>query len=151
MTNTIDTRTKQIAADLFAQQRAFEEAQAEAAKDGFRPHYCIHGTNLWTDYDNICGGCEDGTFTQYSSPEQVRAYARDIAEGEKAREARQAKEVEETIERILHISSKTEKVIGEPRIYRNGTAALILMDTKHDEVMAVEIGTDAKPTFYTMS
>lgn len=20
---------------------------------------CIHGTSLWTDYDNICGGCED--------------------------------------------------------------------------------------------
>lgn len=28
--------------------------------DGFRPHYCEHGTNQWTDYDNICGGCEDG-------------------------------------------------------------------------------------------
>lgn len=23
------------------------------------PH-CIHGTSLWTDYDNICGGCESG-------------------------------------------------------------------------------------------
>lgn len=22
------------------------------------PH-CIHGTSNWTDYDNICGGCED--------------------------------------------------------------------------------------------
>jgi len=21
---------------------------------------CIHGTSRWTDYDNICGGCEDG-------------------------------------------------------------------------------------------
>lgn len=29
-------------------------------KDGYRPHYCEHGTNTWTDYDNICGGCEDG-------------------------------------------------------------------------------------------
>lgn len=28
--------------------------------DGYRPHYCEHNTNLWTDYDNICGGCEDG-------------------------------------------------------------------------------------------
>jgi len=26
---------------------------------GHRPHYCIHGTDLWVDYDNICGGCED--------------------------------------------------------------------------------------------
>lgn len=23
------------------------------------PH-CIHGASRWTDYDNICGGCEDG-------------------------------------------------------------------------------------------
>ena len=28
--------------------------------EGHRQHYCIHGTNQWTDYDNICGGCEDG-------------------------------------------------------------------------------------------
>lgn len=21
---------------------------------------CIHGSSRWTDYDNICGGCEDG-------------------------------------------------------------------------------------------
>lgn len=28
--------------------------------DGYRAHYCEHGTNMWTDYDNICGPCEDG-------------------------------------------------------------------------------------------
>lgn len=22
---------------------------------------CKHGTSLWVDYDNICGGCEDGS------------------------------------------------------------------------------------------
>jgi hypothetical protein len=27
---------------------------------GHRAHYCEHGTNQWTDYDNICGPCEDG-------------------------------------------------------------------------------------------
>jgi hypothetical protein len=32
----------------------------EWSADGFRPHYCEHGTNTWTDYDNICGPCEDG-------------------------------------------------------------------------------------------
>lgn len=25
---------------------------------GHRFPQCIHGTSLWTDYDNICGGCE---------------------------------------------------------------------------------------------
>lgn len=39
-------------------ERAAEEASY--AEDGYRPHYCIHGTNQWTDYDNICGGCEEG-------------------------------------------------------------------------------------------
>lgn len=40
-----------------------EEYYAECeewAEEGYRPHYCIHGTNLWTDYDPICGPCEDG-------------------------------------------------------------------------------------------
>jgi hypothetical protein len=27
---------------------------------GRRPHYCIHGVNLWTDNDIPCGPCEDG-------------------------------------------------------------------------------------------
>lgn len=38
----------------------YEEACNDYAKQGFRPHHCIHGTNQWTDYDNICGACEDG-------------------------------------------------------------------------------------------
>lgn len=28
---------------------------------GYRYPECIHGSSLWTDYDNICGGCEDGS------------------------------------------------------------------------------------------
>src|SRR4051812_25868549 len=27
---------------------------------GYSFPYCEHGSSLWTDYDNICGGCEDG-------------------------------------------------------------------------------------------
>lgn len=30
---------------------------------GYAFPYCPHGTSLWTDYDNICGGCEDSTRT----------------------------------------------------------------------------------------
>ncbi len=26
---------------------------------GYRAHYCEHGTNLWVEYDPICGPCED--------------------------------------------------------------------------------------------
>jgi hypothetical protein len=43
-----------------AQRRADYALECEAdRRNGHRPHYCIHGTNQWTDYDNICGGCED--------------------------------------------------------------------------------------------
>lgn len=28
--------------------------------NGYRYPECIHGASLWTDYDNICGGCESG-------------------------------------------------------------------------------------------
>lgn len=35
------------------------DCEADAER-GHRTHYCEHGTNMWTDYDNICGGCEDG-------------------------------------------------------------------------------------------
>ena len=27
---------------------------------GYAFPYCRHGMSLWTDYDNICGGCEAG-------------------------------------------------------------------------------------------
>lgn len=29
-------------------------------RHGYRPSRCFHGTNLWTDYDPMCGPCEDG-------------------------------------------------------------------------------------------
>lgn len=45
----------------YAAAKADREAEeASYREQGFRSHYCIHGTNQWTDYDNICGGCEDG-------------------------------------------------------------------------------------------
>lgn len=37
----------------------YEEECREWARQGYRPHYCIHGTNQWTGWDNICGPCED--------------------------------------------------------------------------------------------
>jgi hypothetical protein len=38
----------------------YQEDCAQDRAQGHRPHYCLHGTNQWTDYDNICGPCEDG-------------------------------------------------------------------------------------------
>lgn len=31
-----------------------------AGGNGYTFPACIHGMSRWTDYDNICGGCEDG-------------------------------------------------------------------------------------------
>jgi hypothetical protein len=36
------------------------ESAEEWRRQGYRPHYCPHGMNLWVDYDVICGACEDG-------------------------------------------------------------------------------------------
>jgi len=40
-------------------QRYLDDCESDY-RNGYRPHYCEHGTNMWTDYDNICGPCEDG-------------------------------------------------------------------------------------------
>lgn len=60
--------------------RSLEQGYAEYLEacdsyraDGYRAHYCEHGTNLWTDYDNICGPCEDGR--TMSDGVQRREYA----------------------------------------------------------------------------
>lgn len=45
---------------------------------GYAFPYCIHGTSNWTDYDNICGGCEDGysvyQLALWSAQEKVSEY-----------------------------------------------------------------------------
>lgn len=40
--------------------RSWLEDCREWHEQGYRPHYCEHGLDLWTDYDPICGPCEDG-------------------------------------------------------------------------------------------
>lgn len=37
-----------------------DEHKRECYNAGHRPHYCAHGVNQWTDYDAMCGECEDG-------------------------------------------------------------------------------------------
>lgn len=59
------------------------EAECESyAKDGYRPHRCFHGVNLWTDYDPMCGPCEDGygyfdrlEYRKLALGEAIRAHA----------------------------------------------------------------------------
>lgn len=65
-----------------AQWAAYEADAAEYAKQGYRPSHCFHGTSLWTDYDPMCGPCEDGygyfdpnAYRRLAIDEAVRAYA----------------------------------------------------------------------------
>lgn len=74
-------------------QKEYFSAVEEAAKEGFRPQTCIHGTNMWSDYDVMCPGCEVGDFTEWTSAEEVRELALGLAVEEtfaKAREAQKA-------------------------------------------------------------
>jgi hypothetical protein len=55
-----------LAAQLHKEGLAYKaeyEAECESyRREGYRPRYCPHGTNQWTDWDNICGPCEDGWY-----------------------------------------------------------------------------------------
>jgi hypothetical protein len=53
----------------------YVEACEQDRREGFRPHYCEHGTNCWTDYDNICGPCEDGITMRDGVQRRERALA----------------------------------------------------------------------------
>lgn len=66
-----DKRVLQVAARVFA---GYERDYAEYLelceidrRDGFRSRSCEHGTDNWTDYDNICGACEDGYSMGYDT------------------------------------------------------------------------------------
>lgn len=52
-------------ADYDEEVRAwYEEGEGRPRSEGgsgYRFPHCIHGASLWTDYDNICGWCEDSS------------------------------------------------------------------------------------------
>lgn len=48
---------------------------------------CIHGMSNWTDYDNICGGCESG-FGYFNYMDQLRRFKDEVLAAEKLREKR---------------------------------------------------------------
>lgn len=59
----------------------YEEEAAQYAKEGFRPHYCVHGVNMWVDYDCACYACEEygsyydyETYARFSLDEAKAAY-----------------------------------------------------------------------------
>lgn len=60
--------------EQYRDQYAEYERDCESDRErGYRAHYCEHGTNQWTDYDNICGGCEEGLTLAYGPWKYERA------------------------------------------------------------------------------
>lgn len=57
-----------------AREVEYEEECREDARQGYRAHYCIHGMNLWVDWDPICGYCEEGL----GAYEQALSYAHNV-------------------------------------------------------------------------
>lgn len=53
-----------LALELLKARRAefaqHDELTEECYRKGYSVSHCIHGTSLWTDYDPMCGPCEDG-------------------------------------------------------------------------------------------
>ena len=58
---------KALRANRDARIRYFFQECREAGREGWAPSHCYHGTRIDTDWDNICGGCEDGSDTPYTS------------------------------------------------------------------------------------
>jgi len=82
-TSTVTARAAQLTAKFLAAQADYLEECREYGEQGYRHPECFHGTNQWTDYDNICAGCEDDdTINQWSTREEVEAYALALAQGE---------------------------------------------------------------------
>lgn len=59
-------------------QRWYREGDGRPVSEGGRghryPYACVHGASAWTDYDNICGPCEDGWGSFDANREAVEAY-----------------------------------------------------------------------------
>ena len=51
---------KRIKARMAEQEAEYERMVEDCYRQGYRPHYCRHGRDLWVDYDVICGYCEEG-------------------------------------------------------------------------------------------
>ena len=45
--------------ELLARQEEYQRECEYWYSQGYRPHYCIHGVNMWVDWDCVCGYCEE--------------------------------------------------------------------------------------------
>lgn len=77
-TTTTHKIARNVLDQMLAQVKQYEDAVNEwytngdgrpVADGGLGYVYpsCIHGMSLWTNYDNICGGCEDGGLSTWEA------------------------------------------------------------------------------------
>jgi len=71
----------QARAWLVQRREEYRKECAEWSAKGFRPHYCIHGVNMWVDYDCACAECEldDRSDIQIARDMARREFARRLA------------------------------------------------------------------------
>ena len=79
----LDATAARITASILAAQEEYLREAKDMAEQGYRMPTCFHGTSQWVDYDVMCPGCEDGWVDEYSTEEEVRQQARDLAESER--------------------------------------------------------------------
>lgn len=80
-------RALKISANLLSDFEQWVQACELDRASGYRAQYCEHGMSQWTDYDNICGYCEDGV--TMGDPMMRRRAALDEAHAEADWEARE--------------------------------------------------------------
>ncbi|QFG12171.1 Hypothetical Protein OBI_RACECAR_43 [Arthrobacter phage Racecar] len=110
ITSKLPVRVLTLALQILNQYRArwaaYEYSCELDRKDGHTPHYCFHGTSRWTDYDNICGQCEDhGNYWDYET------YAR-LALDEAIRRHQQTKEREALLIGLMKLGAPADKTFA---------------------------------------
>lgn len=63
----MDQTTRTLALRILAKERVdraerlaeWEEEAERDRREGHTPHYCVHGTNQWVDWDCACWQCEE--------------------------------------------------------------------------------------------
>lgn len=110
----LQTRTNEIASNMIKTQENYRAMVEECAKDGYRAPYCIHGPDNWTDYDNICYGCEEENgFSEYSTEDEIRVMAREAAIQEHNQKISRAHSAAIAIDMAMDFASEcSEKLEG---------------------------------------
>lgn len=80
------TKIQKMALEIVKREKAwreqaideYEHNAREDYRNGYRPHYCIHGTNQWSDYDVLCWACEEYGWNQF--PDYLETLRHALAE-----------------------------------------------------------------------